>query len=263
MNQPPQPPIAIVLAAGKGTRMQSDLPKVLFPVCDRPLIRYVLDALREAGVEKLIVVVGYRSALVRQALSDYDNIEFVEQTEQLGTGHAVMVCRDRISDFQGPVFVVAGDSPMLQASSLRTLLERYRQSGAVCLLGTLLHPDPSGLGRIVRDENGDFTGIVEDKDCTPAQRQINEVNMSTYLIDCQQMLSALQDVNRNNQQGEYYITDVPGILIARGLVVRAEPVLQACEALSVNTIEQLQQVEQEMLRIAEARQGQDHPAHGD
>jgi len=245
-------PMAIVLAAGKGTRMQSELPKVLCRACDRPLVAYVLDALRAAGVGRLVVVVGYKADLVRQELSGYDNIEFVEQTEQLGTGHAVMVCRDQIKEFDGPVFVVAGDSPMLQANSLSELIRRYEQTETVCLLGTLKHDDPTGLGRIVRDENGKFTGIVEHKDCDPQQLKISEVNMSTYLIDCQQMLSALDDVNQNNSQGEYYITDVPGILIQRGLDVRAEPVLQACEALSVNTIDQLTVVEAEMKRLAAA-----------
>ncbi len=248
MNETETQPLAIVLAAGKGTRMQSDLPKVLCRVCDRPLVHFVVDALRAAGVGKVVVVVGYKSELVREALSGYENIEFVEQTEQLGTGHAVMVCRDAIRDFQGPVFVVAGDSPMLQSDSLKKLVQLYRGSSCVCLLGTLVHPDPRGLGRIVRDSAGNFTGIVEDKDCTAAQREIAEVNMSTYLMDCQQMLDALQDVDQNNTQGEFYITDVPGILIGRGLDVRAEPVLQSCEALSVNTVEQLQDVERAMLQ---------------
>lgn len=242
-------PMAIVLAAGKGTRMKSDLPKVLCRVLDRPLVHYVIDALRAAGVGKIIVVVGYKSDLVRESLTDYENIEFVEQTEQLGTGHAVMVCRDQIKDFGGPVFIVAGDSPMLQATSLKTIIDRYNDSEAICLLGTLLHENPQGLGRIVRDADGKFSGIVEHKDCSDDQLQINEVNMSTYLIDCQHLLSALQDINQENSQGEYYITDVPGILIARGEAVNAEPVLQACEALSVNTVEQLQVVEEAMQKM--------------
>ncbi len=253
MNHPSgNEPIAIVLAAGKGTRMQSDLPKVLCEVCGRPLVAYVLDALREAGVGRIYVVVGYKSDLVREALQDYKDLVFVEQTEQLGTGHAVMVCHDDIGDFDGPAFVVAGDSPMLQADTLKRLIAEYHGSDTVCLLGTLIHDDPEGLGRIVRDDQGKFTGIVEHKDCTEEQRQIREVNMSTYLIDCRQMFSALQDVNQDNSQGEYYITDVPGILIDRSEDVRAEPVLQRCEALSVNTVEQLQIVEDEMRRMAQS-----------
>lgn len=232
--------------------MKSDLPKVLCQVCDRPLVAYVLDALREAGVGRLVVVVGYKADLVREELAGYENIEFVEQTEQLGTGHAVMVCREQIQSFDGPVFIVTGDSPMLQASSLKSLIDRYQESETVCLLGSLKHEDPTGLGRIVRDADGKFTGIVEHKDCSEEQLKINEVNMSTYLIDCQKLLSALEDVNQNNSQGEYYITDVPGILIKQGMDVRAEPVLQPCEALSINTVDQLAIVEAEMKRMANA-----------
>ena len=249
MSETATEPMAIVLAAGKGTRMKSDLPKVLCQVLGRPLVHYVIDALRSAGVGKIIVVVGYKSELVRESLKDYENIEFVEQTEQLGTGHAVMVCREQIKNFTGPVFIVAGDSPMLQSSSLKAIIDRYNRSDAICLLGTLLHDNPHGLGRIVRDADGKFSGIVEHKDCSDEQLQINEVNMSTYLIDCQHLLSALQDINQENSQGEYYITDVPGILIARGEGVNAEPVLQPCEALSVNTVEQLQVVEEAMQKM--------------
>ncbi len=240
-------PWAIVLAAGKGTRMNSELPKVLFPVCQRPMIEYVLESLRNSGVGRIIVVVGYRSDLVRQQLASWDNIEFVEQTEQLGTGHAVMMCRDVINSFDGPVIIVAGDSPMLQTDSVAHLIQQYRQNRSACLLGTLIHDNPTGLGRIVRNGDGKFTGIVEEKDCTEDQRKIREVNMSTYLVDCRMLLEALDELTDDNQQGEYYITDVPGILIDKGHDVQALPVLKPCEALSINTVEQLAIVEQEMI----------------
>lgn len=241
-------PMAVVLAAGKGTRMKSELPKVLCEVCDRPLVMWVIDALRNAGVGKILVVIGYRGDLVRDSLRDYADIEFVEQTEQLGTGHAVMVCREQLSGFQGPVLVVAGDSPMLQADSIREIIREFKTGDTACLLGTLIHDNPAGLGRIVRDPLGKFTAIVEDKDCTDQQREIREVNMSTYLFDNQRMLVALQSLDRGNRQGEYYLTDVPGILLRKGLDVRALPVLRPCEALSVNTVEQLAIVEAEMRR---------------
>ena len=126
-------PIAIVLAAGKGTRMKSDLPKVLCQANGRPLLSYVLDALSEAGVGKKVVVVGYKAELVEQALSGEEQIEFALQSEQLGTGHAVMVCRDNISNHDGPVVVVAGDSPMLQASSIKSLLDEFSESNSLRL----------------------------------------------------------------------------------------------------------------------------------
>ena len=240
-------PSAIVLAAGKGTRMQSDLPKVLCQANGRPLVSYVLDSLRAAGVRKIVAVVGYRAEVVKQELSGYDNLEFALQEEQLGTGHAVMMCKQQMKSIDGPVVVVAGDSPMLQTSSISALLDDFREKKPACILGTLLHDDPTGLGRIVRDEEGKFIGIVEEKDASDEQRTINEVNMSTYVFDCQTMLGALDRLTADNNQKEYYITDLPGILLNDGLDVRALPVLQPIEALSVNTAEHLAAVEAAML----------------
>jgi bifunctional UDP-N-acetylglucosamine pyrophosphorylase/glucosamine-1-phosphate N-acetyltransferase/UDP-N-acetylglucosamine pyrophosphorylase len=246
-------PIGIVLAAGKGTRMKSDLPKVLCQAIGQPLIHYVLASLRQAGVGRIIVIVGYRAELVESSLAHYDNIEFALQAVQRGTGHAVMMAEPLVRDHNGPVVVVAGDSPMLQSSSIRALLDEYARRRPACLLGTLEHDNPQGLGRIVRDENGDFVGIVEEKDATVQQRQIREVNMSTYLFDCQAMLGALGRLTDDNQQQEYYITDLPGILLKEGRDVRALPVLQPIEALSVNTEDQLAEVERVMQAMLKPR----------
>lgn len=232
--------------------MESELPKVLVPACGRAMIRYVIDGLREAGVGKIIVVVGYQADLVRQELSDEENLVFVEQTEQLGTGHAVMVCREELAGHDGPVVIVTGDSPMLQASSVRALLDEFESTAPACLLGTAHRDDPTGLGRIVRDESGAFTGIVEQKDATPAQQAITEVNMSTYLFAGPKLLTALDSLTTDNAQQEYYITDCPGILLGKGEDVRALAALQPCEALSVNTMEDLGVVEEEMRRQAAA-----------
>lgn len=239
-------PLAVVLAAGKGTRMKSELPKVLCEANGRPLVAYVIDALRSAGVERFVSVVGYQAELVQQRLADQPNMGFALQEQQLGTGHAVMMCRDQLADHQGPVVVVAGDSPMMQASSIKALLDEFAQSQPACILGTLIHEDPTGLGRIVRDDSGTFTGIVEHKDATEEQLKINEVNMSTYVFDCQKMLAALDKLNNDNNQNEYYITDLPAIMLAEGEDVRALPVLKPIESLSVNTVEQLAAVEAAM-----------------
>jgi bifunctional UDP-N-acetylglucosamine pyrophosphorylase / glucosamine-1-phosphate N-acetyltransferase len=243
-------PVAIVLAAGKGTRMKSELPKVLCEANGRPLVQYVIDALKRAGVARFVVVVGYRAELVEAALAGDDSIQFAMQTEQLGTGHAVMMCRDLIEDHQGAVVVVAGDSPMLQADSIRHLLQEYEATRPACVLGSLIHPDPTGLGRIVRDPHGKFVGIVEHKDATPQQLQISETNMSTYVFDCQKMLAALDQLTDSNQQREYYITDLPAILLHSNEDVRALPVLKPIEALSVNTVEHLAEVEAAMRKTA-------------
>ena len=244
-----KPAVAVVLAAGKGTRMNSDLPKVLHPVCGRPMIEFVLDALQSAGVNHSIVVVGYEADLVRQSLANRSEVAFADQTEQLGTGHAVMMCRDALRAHAGPVLVIAGDSPLAQPASFSTLLAAFDRDHPAAILGTLDRDDPTGLGRIVRDANGEFQGIVEEKDATDRQKQITEVNMSTYVFDCQELLHALDQLDNQNRQQEYYITDCPGILKSEGKDVQALPVLKPCEGLSINTIEELASVSKEMRRM--------------
>lgn len=245
-----QPTLAIVLAAGKGTRMKSELPKVLVPVAGRPMIRYVVDALRTAGVERIVVVVGYRADLVRAELAGEPGVEFADQTEQLGTGHAVMMCRPQLADHHGSVFIVAGDSPLLQPQSVGKLLENFRIQNASCMLGTVDKTNPTGYGRILRDHAGKFVGIVEEKDSTPEQRSNREVNVSTYVFDSHDLLWALDQLTDNNAQREYYITDCPAILMAAGKSVTAEKVLQPCESLSINSMDELAIVETEMIRLA-------------
>lgn len=239
-------PLAIVMAAGKGTRMKTELPKVLVEVDARPMIDYVTEALRDGGVKRLLIVVGYRKELLESHFAGQADVTLVHQAEQLGTGHAVMVCRDELAGHDGAVVVVAGDSPMLQSDSVGKLLTEFRRRRPACILGTTHAHDPTGLGRIVRDADGEFQKIVEQKDATEQQRQITEVNMSTYLFDGPPLLEALSELGTDNAQGEYYITDCPGILKRQGRQVLALDVLQPCEALSINTIEQLQQVEAEM-----------------
>jgi bifunctional UDP-N-acetylglucosamine pyrophosphorylase/glucosamine-1-phosphate N-acetyltransferase/UDP-N-acetylglucosamine pyrophosphorylase len=241
--------IAVVLAAGLGTRMKSELPKVLIPVLGRPMIEYVLEALSVAAISRTIIVVGYRAEDVQKLLARRPRIEFALQTERLGTGHAVKMAAPLLTDYHGPVVIVAGDSPMLQASSLRKLLDHFSHQHPACLLGTLHKPNPQGLGRIVRDSAGNFLGIVEEKDATHEQRKITEVNMSTYIFSCHDLLHALCGLKNDNRQGEYYLTDCPGILQHDGKKVEALPVLDPCEALSINTTDELSQVEAEMLRL--------------
>lgn len=236
--------VAVVMAGGKGTRMNSELPKVLVPANGRPLIEYVLDALEQAGIQRIIVVVGYRAELVIESLSHRKNLEFAEQKEQLGTGHAVMMCRSNLKDHQGPVLVVTGDSPMIQVSSIRSLFDEFQKEEPGCILGTLLKDDPTGLGRIVRDSDDNFIKIVEEKDATDEEKQVGEVNMSTYVFDCQAMLESLDRLTNDNRQREYYVTDCPGILLSMDRKVIAAPVLKPCEALSVNNQDDLKAVEQ-------------------
>jgi bifunctional UDP-N-acetylglucosamine pyrophosphorylase/glucosamine-1-phosphate N-acetyltransferase/UDP-N-acetylglucosamine pyrophosphorylase len=238
--------LAVVMAAGKGTRMKSDLPKVLFPVRGRPMIEYVLDALQGAGIDETIVVVGYRADDVRRSLAHRPGLQFALQREQLGTGHAVMSCREFLSNHQGPVFVVAGDAPLLQADTVAALLADFQRAPAACLLGTVHRADPAGLGRIVRDAAGNFQAIVEHRDATPEQLKISEVNMSYYVFHCPDLLAALGKIRDANSQGEYYLTDCPGVLAAEGKTVRALAVLKPFEALGINTVNELAAVEAAM-----------------
>jgi bifunctional UDP-N-acetylglucosamine pyrophosphorylase/glucosamine-1-phosphate N-acetyltransferase/UDP-N-acetylglucosamine pyrophosphorylase len=246
------PPIAIVMAAGKGTRMKSDLPKVMCQVNGRAMVHYVLDALEKAGVARVIVVVGYRGDDVRKELAQRRNLEFAEQQQQLGTGHAVMMCRPFLASHNGPVLVLTGDSPLAQPDSLRAVLDEFSRTGSAAVMGTLHKSDPSGLGRIVRDTAGEFLGIVEEKDTTDEQKRITEVNMSTYVFNCPDLLHALDQLTDDNRQKEYYLTDCPGILLREGKKVRAIPVLKPCEALSINTVEELEIVAAEMRRMGYA-----------
>lgn len=240
-------PCAVILAAGKGTRMKSDLPKVLCPVVGRPMIHFVLDALEKAGIHRHIVVVGHESELVEAELKSRGaDTHFVLQEPQLGTGHAVQMCRDALAEQQGPTIVVAGDSPLIQASSLQDLVQHFGQTQPALLLGTLEKEDPTGLGRIVRDQDGEFTGIVEHKDATSEQLAIREVNMSTYLFQTQDLLQVLQQLSNDNAQSEYYLTDCARLLRESGRPVAAVPVLKECESLSINNVEELQLVDEKM-----------------
>ena len=236
---------AIVLAAGKGTRMNSELPKVLFPVLGRPMIHWVIDALESAGINRMIVVVGYRNDLVRSVLASR-GVEFALQSEQLGTGHAVQMCKPLLATGTSPVLVVAGDSPMIQSSSVTELIQEFEKEDWSCLLGTLLKDNPQGLGRIVRDSEGRFLRIVEHKDANPEELQLREVNMSTYLFNRTSLLWSLEKLKNNNSQSEYYLTDSPELLLQNGMNVDARPVLKACESLSINTVAELEMVESKM-----------------
>ena len=244
-------PVAIVMAAGKGTRMESELPKVLVEVCQRPMIEYVLDALAEGGIRRSIVVVGYRAELVREALRHRDGVEFAEQTEQLGTGHAVMACRELLADHDGPVLVVTGDSPLMLSKSVAALLAEFDRRKAACILGTAHKENPYGLGRVIRDADGNFVAVVEEKDATEAQRRITEVNMSYYVFNCRDLLPALDQIRADNAQSEYLLTDCPGVLVGQGKEVRALDVLDPRESLAVNTVDELTITEAAMKEMSQ------------
>lgn len=245
-------PGAIIMAAGKGTRMKSDLPKVCHPIGDRPMVCAVVDACRDAGCDRIVVIVGYKQELVREALAGYAGVEFVVQEEQLGTGHAVRCAEPALVGEPGrDLFVLAGDGPLIRAETLRTLLHRHREAHAAATLATSVIDDPTGYGRIVRNDAGAFERIVEQKNATPEELGIREVNPSYYLFKGGELFSALRDVTRNQATGEYYITDVPELLMRRGMRVEVIDAVPPEDVLSINTLEQLAEVD----RIFRARRG--------
>jgi len=240
------PSAAIILAAGKGTRMRSDLPKVAHEVAGAPMVQWVADACEGAGCGRIVVVVGHRQEVVRaifehRAAGDA-SIEFAVQEQQLGTGHAVRSAEPLLNGFEGDILVLAGDGPLIRPETLADLIERRRQSGAACVMATAVIDDPAGYGRIVRSAKGEFEAIVEEKNATPAQKVIREVNPSIYCFDAAALFAALADVKRNEASGEYYITDVPGLLLARGKGVDVVDALPPEDVLSINTPEQLEEV---------------------
>lgn len=239
-------PVAVILAAGKSTRMKSETPKVLHQVCGQSMVEHVINAVREAGVTKSVLIIGHKAEQVRGALEHLENVEFALQIEQKGTGHAVMMAQDALKDHTGPVLVLAGDTPLLKAESLRGLLEDQQNNNAACVVGTAVTENNAGLGRIVRDQSGKFLKIVEHKDANEEELAIQEINTGCFVFDGPELFAALQQLRPENSQAEYYLTDCAEILISQGKTVLATNRLDIREAMGVNTQEQLAEVEQVM-----------------
>jgi bifunctional UDP-N-acetylglucosamine pyrophosphorylase/glucosamine-1-phosphate N-acetyltransferase len=229
---------AVILAAGKGTRLKSDLPKVLHEICGRPMLAYVFDACRAAGVQSCIAVVGHGKQLVIDAFAGDRDITWVEQIPQNGTGHAVMVCREQIRGYEH-VLVLGGDGPLIRAETIKELLTRHRAENAAATLATAVLDDPTGYGRVLRDDRGNLRGIVEHNDATPEQRQIREVNPSYYCFRTADLLPALDKLRPNNAKNEYYITDTLGLLMQAGQKVGAVTAVPPQDIYSINSRKEL------------------------
>ena len=226
----------IILAAGKGTRMKSNLPKVLHKVCGRPMLEHVIDAARGAGSEREIVVIGSGADEVEKAITD---VEFALQAEQLGTGHAVKMAKDKINDMEGTVMILCGDTPLVSADLLEKFIENHEQSKATATVLTAMMPDATGYGRIVRNQSGSVDKIVEHKDATEEELQIHEVNSGMYCFDVKALFDALEKVTNDNAQGEYYLTDVLGIIREQGLLINAFVTNAFTQILGINSRYQL------------------------
>jgi len=234
----------VILAAGKGKRLHSDeadLPKVLRQVCGRPLLSYVLDHVPFVEPRDIIIVVGYQAEKVCSAMGPA--YQYVLQKEQLGTGHAVAVTKPLLQDFTGDVLVIYGDMPLMRAETYHKLVLAHQAEKSDCTLLTAVTDQFPDYGRILRDEKGRFAGIVEQKDCTPEQLLIDEVNPGVYVFRCEALLSALDHLNCENVQGEYYLTDVPSIMLRSGLLVNTVTIIGDEQLLGVNTPEDLDRCE--------------------
>ncbi|WP_405083287.1 bifunctional UDP-N-acetylglucosamine diphosphorylase/glucosamine-1-phosphate N-acetyltransferase GlmU [Paenibacillus chitinolyticus] len=224
--------MAIVLAAGQGKRMKSKLYKVLHSVCGKPMVGHVLDTLEHIQTEKTIVIVGHGAEAVKGYLGD--RAEYALQEQQLGTGHAVLQAKDVIGAEDGVTFVVCGDTPLVRPETLEKMLRLHREKGAAGTILTAEMTDATGYGRIIRGEGGRVDRIVEQKDCSPEEAAVREINTGTYCFDNRKLFEALENVKNENAQGEYYLTDVVGILKNAGEIVEAYCTPDEAEAIGVN-----------------------------
>jgi UDP-N-acetylglucosamine diphosphorylase/glucosamine-1-phosphate N-acetyltransferase len=232
----------IILAAGKGKRMNNpDSPKVLAEINDKPLIFYVLSQVVNLTDNKIILVVGHKSELVIDYIgkSDFQNIEFAFQNEQLGTGHAVQQAESLLSEFDGDVLILAGDVPLLKSESLKKFINIHKEvKSDVSVLSTTA-PDPSGYGRIVRDSDNNFLKIVEHKDANEDIKKIDEINSGIYIVNSKLIFNSLSKVSNKNSQGEYYLTDIIEVLKNEDKKVFAINAAPFVELQGINTVDEL------------------------
>ncbi len=232
---------AIVLAGGRGERMKSELPKVLHTLNGQPLIEHVIKSLTLANVNEIVVIVGYKGDEVIKCLGD--RVDYAWQHEQLGTGHAVMQAEDSFRDFQGAVVVACGDVPLLKPETYRSMCESIEGDNVGAVVLTMVKDNPRGYGRILRD-NGNFQRIVEEKDATPSEREISEVNSGTYIFKSTLLFEGLKHIGNNNAQGEYYLPDVLTHILQSGYDVKTTTLADSMEATGVNTREELAKLEE-------------------
>jgi len=237
---------AIILAAGKSTRMKSRHAKPMLEVCGKPMLGWILDACFAAEVTRALVVVGHGKEEIIGQFGQDKRIQFIEQTEQLGTGHAARMCEPLLRESRGDVFILAGDTPLIRAEILRTLVQAHHQYRAAASMATAMLDDPTGYGRVVRGADGEFVQIVEQVDCTPAQREIREVFPSYYCVKSEELLFALGKLSNQNKKGEYYLTDIYAILRQAGKKVVAVQAVTAEDVIAPNTRQQLAEADDAM-----------------
>ncbi len=197
---------AIILAAGKGTRMRTELPKCAFPILKKPMIEYIIENIEKSSIDETVVVVGHKKEVLEELLQD--RVKYAHQTEQLGTGHAVMAAAPLLEGKEGITFILPGDMPLMEYPLMDKIIRAHQEMGNDLTVVSMMMDYPKSYGRIVRDEYGEVTGIVEQNDCSEAQKLIKEVNSSVYVVDNKLLFEYVKKIEKNTRKGEYYLTDI-------------------------------------------------------
>jgi len=243
---------ALVLAAGKGTRMYSDLAKVLHPIYDRPMLSYVLATLKELRLDRVLVVVGHQAESIQETFAEAQ-VEWVLQTEQLGTGHAVLCALPQLAGFSGSVLICCGDAPLLTSGTLRRFISGHVDGDVALSVLSMVLEQPRGYGRIIRNSQGGVSEIVEEKDASEQERTIREVNTGMYCANADLLRTLIPRINNDNAQGEYYLTDLVEKTVEAGWKVQAIVASDPTEFQGVNSKEELAAAERVIAQRMEHR----------
>lgn len=231
---------SVILAAGKGTRMKSSLPKVAFEFCDKPMISHVVETAKRVGCKKIVVVVGYKAEAVKDILRGQKDVFFAFQSQQNGTGDAVKVANDALSDFVGDILILYGDVPLIKVGTLKKLIQTHQKCDFACTFITAKLADPASYGRVFVDKRGFVASIIEARDCTTEQLANNEINSGIYCFKSDYLFPHLHKLTNDNDQGEFYLTDMVKILNDMGKRVGRVVVEDVTEISGINSIEELE-----------------------
>ena len=233
----------VILAAGKGTRMNSDLPKVLHKLQSKPLIDYVIDESELLNPKEIILVVGFKKESVIKHTESRINLKYATQIEQLGTGHAVLQTNELLKNRKGHILILYGDVPNIKASTLQPIVNDHISNNRDLTLITAEIDDPTGYGRIIRDKNGNLLKIIEEKDCSDDEKKIKEWNPGIYIFKIPEVFKILNNIKTNNASKEYYLTDAIGLAQQSNMQIKAIKIKNSDEVIGVNTADQLKELE--------------------